>query len=99
MGEFASIFAGVVGYALGVSGVGGEGRGYNGGGMERAGYRILDANFNRAREAFRIEEVEYVPEMARRIAALILMQSDLDANYEAIKADTWPWPHDEQGAR
>ncbi len=26
--------------------------------------------------------------MARRIAALILMQPELDANYEAVKADT-----------
>lgn len=35
----------------------GEGMGaYNGGGMERAGYRILDANFNRAREALRVVE-------------------------------------------
>jgi hypothetical protein len=40
----------------------------------------------------RVEEAEYVTEMARRIAALILMQPDLDANYEALKADTWPWP-------
>jgi hypothetical protein len=40
----------------------------------------------------RVEEAEYVTEMAQRIAALILMQPDLDANYEAVKADTWPWP-------
>jgi hypothetical protein len=33
-------------------------------------------------------------EMARRIAALILMQPDLDANYEAVKAGTWPWPRE-----
>jgi predicted helicase len=44
----------------------------------------------------RVEEAEYVTEMARRIAALILMQPDLDANYEAVKADTWPWPRDER---
>ncbi|MCL5279792.1 MAG: N-6 DNA methylase [Planctomycetes bacterium] len=42
----------------------------------------------------RVEEAEYVTEMARRIAALILMQPELDANYEAVKADTWPWPHE-----
>ncbi len=42
----------------------------------------------------RVEEAEYVTEMARRVAALILMQQDLDANYEAVKADTWPWPHE-----
>jgi len=40
----------------------------------------------------KVEEAEYVTEMARRIAALILMQPELDANYEAVKADTWPWP-------
>ncbi len=39
-----------------------------------------------------MEEAEYVTEMVRRIAALILMQPELDANYEAVKADTWPWP-------
>ncbi|MCX5769391.1 MAG: N-6 DNA methylase [Candidatus Hydrogenedentes bacterium] len=40
----------------------------------------------------KLEEAEYATEMARRIAALILLQTDLDANYEAVKADTWPWP-------
>jgi Type ISP C-terminal specificity domain/N-6 DNA Methylase len=45
--------------------------------------------------ALKIEEAEYVTEMARRIAALILMQPELDANYEAVKADTYPWPAEE----
>jgi len=40
----------------------------------------------------KIEEAEYVTEMARRLAALILMQQELDANYEAVKTDTWAWP-------
>jgi hypothetical protein len=44
----------------------------------------------------RVEEAEYVTEMARRIASLVLMQPDLDANYEAVKADTWPWPHEKR---
>jgi hypothetical protein len=48
------------------------------------------------RRGLRVEEAEYVTEMAQRIAALILMQPDLDANYEAVKADTWPWPRSEQ---
>jgi hypothetical protein len=39
-----------------------------------------------------MEEAEYVTEMVRRIAALILLQPDLDRNYEAVKADTWDWP-------
>jgi hypothetical protein len=28
----------------------------------------------------------------RRIAALCLMQPRLNANYTAVKADTYPWP-------
>ena len=40
----------------------------------------------------RSEEARYVTEMVRRIAALILLQPDLDANYQTVKADTWPWP-------
>ncbi|OHB80435.1 MAG: DNA methyltransferase [Planctomycetes bacterium RBG_16_55_9] len=42
----------------------------------------------------KIEEAEYVTEMARRLAALILMQGELDANYEAVKGDTWAWPRE-----
>ena len=41
-----------------------------------------------------MEEAEYVTEMVRRLAALILLQPDLDANYEAAKAETWEWPMD-----
>jgi hypothetical protein len=33
------------------------------------------------------EEARYVTEMVRRIAALVLMQPELDANYERVKAD------------
>ncbi|MFC1736438.1 hypothetical protein ACFL1X_09980 [Candidatus Hydrogenedentota bacterium] len=40
----------------------------------------------------KVEEAEYVTEMVRRIAALILLQPDLDKNYETVKSDTWPWP-------
>jgi len=39
-----------------------------------------------------MEEAEYVTEMIRRIAALVLLQPELDANYEAVKADAWQWP-------
>ncbi len=49
--------------------------------------------------ALKIEEVEYVTEMARRIAALILLQPELDENYRAVKADTWPWPRDPSAPR
>jgi len=31
-------------------------------------------------------------QILREIGALILMQSELDGNYEAVKADTYPWP-------
>lgn len=37
------------------------------------------------------EEVRYAQEMARRIAAILLLEPQLDANYEAVKADTFPW--------
>jgi hypothetical protein len=30
--------------------------------------------------------------MARRIAALFLLEPALDANYQAVKAATYPWP-------
>jgi len=38
------------------------------------------------------EEARYVTEMVRRITALVLMQPELDANYERVKADVWEWP-------
>ncbi len=37
------------------------------------------------------EEARYVTEMVRRIAALVLMQPELDANYERVKSDTFDW--------
>jgi len=37
------------------------------------------------------EEARYVTEMVGRIAALVLMQPELDANYERVKADVWEW--------
>lgn len=40
--------------------------------------------------SMRLEEVEYVTEMARRITALILLQDELDGNYGAVKSNTWP---------
>jgi hypothetical protein len=38
------------------------------------------------------EEVEYVTEMVRRIAAILLIQPALDANYREVKSNTYPWP-------
>ena len=37
------------------------------------------------------EEVRYVQEMARRIAAILLLEPELDANYQNVKAHTFPW--------
>src|SRR5450759_2349822 len=37
------------------------------------------------------DEARYVTEMVRRIAALVLMQPELDANYERVKANVWEW--------
>jgi hypothetical protein len=38
-----------------------------------------------------VEEARYVTEMARRLAALVLLQPALDANYHAVRAATYPW--------
>jgi hypothetical protein len=37
------------------------------------------------------DEVRYVQEMARRIAAILLLEPALDANYESIKENAYPW--------
>jgi hypothetical protein len=39
-----------------------------------------------------IDEVRYVQEMARRIAAILLLGPALDANYEAVKDHAFAWP-------
>ena len=39
-----------------------------------------------------VDEARYVTEMIRRIAAILLLEPALDANYEAVKANTYPWP-------
>ncbi len=38
-----------------------------------------------------VEEVEYVRDMARRLTALVLLQPELDANYQNIKESTYDW--------
>jgi hypothetical protein len=40
------------------------------------------------------DEVRYVQEMARRIAAILLLEPALDVNYESIKQNTYPWEGD-----
>jgi hypothetical protein len=37
------------------------------------------------------DEVRYVQEMARRIAAILLLEPALDANYQNVKAHAFPW--------
>ena len=38
------------------------------------------------------DQARYVTAMARRIAALVLLEPAFDANYERVKAETYPWP-------
>jgi len=39
-----------------------------------------------------MEEVDYVTQMARRIAAILLLSDQLDENYRACKANAYSWP-------
>ena len=38
------------------------------------------------------EEARYVAEMVRRLTELVLLQPALDANYQAVKSNVYPWP-------
>jgi hypothetical protein len=38
------------------------------------------------------DEVRYVQEMARRIAAILLLEPALDSNYQRVKAHSYVWP-------
>jgi hypothetical protein len=38
-----------------------------------------------------VEEAKEVRDMARRIAALLLLRPALDANYRAVKVAAYPW--------
>jgi hypothetical protein len=39
----------------------------------------------------KVDEVREVRDMARRIAAILLLQPELDRNYLAVKGNTYPW--------
>jgi hypothetical protein len=39
-----------------------------------------------------VDEVGYVTQVIRRIAALMLLGPDLDANYRRVKAAAYTWP-------
>ncbi len=42
------------------------------------------------------EEARYLTETARRLTVLRLLEPALDANYNAVRAETYPWPRTEQ---
>lgn len=42
----------------------------------------------------KVEEATEVRDMARRIAGIVLMEPALNANYEAVKADSYTWPRE-----
>ena len=44
------------------------------------------------------DEARHVTDMARRIAALVAMGPALDANYEAVKRNPYPWKAQAVGA-
>jgi hypothetical protein len=44
----------------------------------------------------KVEEVREVTRMGRRIAAILLLQPELDANYLAVKGETWEWGSHDQ---
>jgi hypothetical protein len=41
--------------------------------------------------SLKLEKVTEVTQMARRIGAILLLEPELDANYEAVKQATYPW--------
>lgn len=47
----------------------------------------------------RLEEAREVPDMARRFTALLLLEPELDANYQAVKANVYPRPSEESEER
>jgi hypothetical protein len=60
------------------------------------GYQVIKKwlsyrEFDLLGRALTPDEAREVSHMARRIAALILLQSELDANYQRVKAETYSW--------
>ena len=61
------------------------------------GYQVLEKWLSYREKALldrglTIDEVRYVQHVARRIAALVLLGPELDANYARVKAAAYPWP-------
>ena len=42
------------------------------------------------------DEVEEVTHMARRLAAIVLLEPALNANYQTVKAHSYPWPRQQR---
>lgn len=67
------------------------------------GYQVMKKWLSSYRErnllgrALTLAELTEVMHVARRIAALLLLQPALDANYQAVKAASYVWPLGERG--
>jgi hypothetical protein len=42
--------------------------------------------------ALKMDEARMVTDIARRITAMLLMEPELDANYNTVKKEIYPWP-------
>ena len=45
--------------------------------------------------ALKMDEARMVTDIARRVTAILLMEPELDANYDIVKKGIYPWPGDE----
>ncbi len=62
------------------------------------GYQVIKKwlsyrEFSLLGRPLKLEEVREVQDMARRITAILLLETELNANYEAIKQATFSWPN------
>lgn len=60
------------------------------------GYQVMKKwlsyrEFGVLNRALTLDEVREVSRMARRLAELVMLAPGLDANYERVRADVWPW--------
>jgi hypothetical protein len=73
------------------------------GGYALGGYQVMKKWLSYREKALlgralTIDEVTELAHMARRIAALLLLQPALDANYRAVKEAVYPWPTSHKNA-
>ncbi|MCE5323080.1 N-6 DNA methylase [bacterium] len=62
------------------------------------GYQVIKKwlsyrEFGLLKRPLKPEEALEVTNIARRIAAILLLETKLDANYNLVKDNTYPWPH------